>query len=121
MPNTALTSAEREQVLRRPSVAGKIVKWTLGILLLLLLGLFYGFVPWFLTGIATTNRFHFRDQNDGKTPKDLGMDYHGVAFTSSDGIPLKGWYIPVAPGSKPRGTIVYCHGLNRTRTEMLPE
>src|SRR5208337_158485 len=31
---------------------------------------------------------------------------------------LRGWYIPATSGA--RGTIVYCHGLNRTRTEMLP-
>ena len=31
----------------------------------------------------------------------------------------KGWYIP-AEGTA-RGTIIYCHGLNRTRIEMLPD
>jgi fermentation-respiration switch protein FrsA (DUF1100 family) len=99
------------------------MKWILGILVLLLVGFFYGFVPWFLTGIATTSRFHFRDPNDGKTPKEFGMDYHSVEFRSRDGIALKGWYIPggAAGGEQPRGTIVYCHGHNRTRVEMLPE
>jgi len=51
-------------------------------------------------------------------PKSYNLDFRWIAFTSSDGIPLKGWYIP-AEGPA-RGTIIYCHGLNRTRIEMLP-
>ena len=100
----------------------KIVKWVLGILIALLVGFLYGFVPWFLTGLATTNRFHFRDPNDGKTPKDFGMDFRAVEFRSSDDVLLKGWYIPASvPSGGARGTLIYCHGLNRTRVEMLPE
>lgn len=99
------------------------IKWTLGILVVLLLAFFYGFVPWFLTGIATTSRFHFPDVNDGKTPQSFGLEFSPVGFRSSDGILLKGWCIPatVPAGEKPRGTIIYCHGHNRTRVEMLPE
>lgn len=83
---------------------------------------FYAVVPWFLTGIATTNNFHFHDPNDSKTPKDFGMDFHPVEFHSTDGILLKGWYIPASvTAGEPRGTIVYAHGLNRTRVEMLPQ
>lgn len=91
--------------------------------LLILAGLvaifFLVVVPWFLTGIVTTSRFHFRDPNDGKTPRSYGLDFRWIEFSSSDGILLKGWYIPAAGDS--RGTIVYCHGHNRTRVEMLPE
>jgi len=99
------------------------VKWFLGVLVVLLLAFFYGFVPWFLTGIATTNRFHFPDANDGKTPQSFGLAFSSVEFRSSDGILLKGWYVPatVPVGEKPRGTIIYCHGHNRSRVEMLPE
>ena len=46
------------------------------------------------------------------------MKFDWVEFHSSDGIPLKGWYVPAS--GEARGTIVYCHGLNRTRVEMLP-
>jgi fermentation-respiration switch protein FrsA (DUF1100 family) len=75
-------------------------------------------VPWFFTGIITHRQYHFPDVNDGKTPKSYGLDFRWIEFTSPDGIPLKGWYIP-AEGVA-RGTIIYCHGLNRTRVEMLP-
>ena len=101
----------------------KAGKWVLGVLLVLLLGFFYGFVPWFLTSIATSGRFHYPDANDGKTPQSFGVAFSAVEFRSSDGILLKGWYIPATPpaGEKPKGTIIYCHGLNRTRVEMLPD
>ncbi|HEV2351458.1 MAG TPA: alpha/beta hydrolase [Terriglobia bacterium] len=99
----------------------KIFKWFLFTFLCCFFIFFYGVVPWFLTGITTSSGFHFHDPNDGKTPKDFGMDFHPIEFHSTDGILLKGWYIPAAADpSKARGTIVYAHGLNRTRIEMLP-
>ena len=76
------------------------------------------FVPWFFANVGTMRRYHYPDPNDGKNPKSYGMDFRWVAFSSLDGVALRGWYIP-APGEA-RGTIVYCHGLNRTRIEMLP-
>lgn len=76
------------------------------------------FVPWFFTNLATHGRYHYPDRNDGKTPISYNLKFDWVQFPSSDGILLKGWYIP-ADGSA-RGTIVYVHGLNRTRIEMLP-
>ncbi len=75
-------------------------------------------VPWFGTNIVTTFTFHFPDPNDGKTPQTYGLGFQWIRFNASDGIPLSGWYIP-GP-AKPRGTIIYCHGKNRTRIEMLP-
>jgi pimeloyl-ACP methyl ester carboxylesterase len=96
----------------------KVVKWILGIIVVCLLIFFYGFIPWFLTGIATTRRFHYRDHLDGNTPASFAMKYHDIDFKSSDGIDLKGWYVPAEGNAK--GTIVYVHGYNRTRVEMLP-
>jgi fermentation-respiration switch protein FrsA (DUF1100 family) len=75
-------------------------------------------VPWFFTSIITQRQYHFPDPNDGKTPISYKLKFSWIDFTSRDGISLKGWYIP-ADGTA-RGTIVYCHGLNRTRIEMLP-
>lgn len=75
-------------------------------------------LPWFFTSVVTHRRYHYPDPNDGKTPKSYGLDFRWVEFNSADGIPLRGWYIP-APGLS-HGTIIYVHGLNRTRVEMLP-
>ena len=93
----------------------KITRWVLFVLVCLFFVFFYGVVPWFLTGIATTSRFHFHDPNDGKTPKDFGMEFQTVEFHSTDGLLLKGWYVPAADPGVARGTIVYLHGHNRTR------
>lgn len=100
----------------------KITKWFLFVFLCCFFIFFYGVVPWFLTGITTSSGFHFRDPNDRKTPKDFGLDFHPVEFHTVDGILLRGWYIPApVTQGEARGTIIYTHGLNRTRVEMLPE
>lgn len=95
---------------------------TVKYVLLSLLGLILAFalvvVPWLFTHLITTARMHFPDPNDGKTPASFGMPFQSIEFRSSDGILLKGWYVPA--GEQARGTIVYCHGQNRTRVEMLP-
>ena len=96
----------------------RIVRTVILVLLALAALFFLVVVPWFLTGVITTRRFHFHDRNDGKTPQSFGFHYQSIEFHSSDGILLKGWYVPAGPDA--RGTIIYCHGLNRTRVEMLP-
>jgi fermentation-respiration switch protein FrsA (DUF1100 family) len=97
----------------------KVTRWILLLLIPLALVFFLAVMPWLVATVTTTNRFHFPDSNDRKTPRDFGMSYQEVEFVSTDGIRLKGWWIP-ADAQAPAGTIVYCHGQNRTRIEMLP-
>jgi fermentation-respiration switch protein FrsA (DUF1100 family) len=103
-------------------VAGRRVLQIIRNVLLVFTALFAIFMvvvlPWFGANIVTTFNFHFPDPNDGKTPKSYGLDFQWTQFESSDGIRLSGWYIPAQP--KARGTIIYCHGKNRSRIEMLP-
>lgn len=75
-------------------------------------------VPWFFMNLITTRKFPFHDPNAGKTPLSFGLKYQNIEFHSADGILIKGWYVPAGPHA--RGTIIYCHGHNRTRVEMLP-
>jgi fermentation-respiration switch protein FrsA (DUF1100 family) len=96
----------------------RIVRRVLIILVFLVAGFFLGFVPWFFSHIVTRGRFHYPDPNDGKSPTSYGLNARWVVFQATDGVALKGWYVPVE--GPPRGTIVYCHGLNRSRVEMLP-
>jgi alpha-beta hydrolase superfamily lysophospholipase len=96
----------------------QIIRNVILMLAALAAGFFFLLVPWFFANLATTRRYHYPDPNDGKTPLSYGMDFKWVEFPSSDGVALRGWYDPAA--SEARGTIVYCHGLNRTRIEMLP-
>lgn len=77
----------------------------------------FGWVPYFLGGIATIRRFQYSDrENAGLTPASFGLKFEEVSFTAADGVPLAGWWIPAADA---RGTVVLVHGLNRSRIEMV--
>jgi alpha-beta hydrolase superfamily lysophospholipase len=97
----------------------KVGKWFLILLVTLVIVFFVTIMPWAVATITTTNRFHFPDPNDGKAPASFGMQDEPVEFRSRDGIDLKGWWMP-ASGSTAAGTIIYVHGQNRTREEMMP-
>ncbi len=89
-----------------------------GLLVVAALLLFvFGWVPYFLGGMATTRRFQYNDrENAGLTPASFGLAFEEVAFKAGDGVPLSGWWVP-APNA--RGTVVLVHGLNRSRIEMV--
>jgi fermentation-respiration switch protein FrsA (DUF1100 family) len=77
----------------------------------------FGWVPWFLAGIATTRRFQFPDrENGGLTPASFQLAFEDLTFRSADGVELQGWWVP-APAAK--GTVIMAHGLNRSRIEMV--
>jgi pimeloyl-ACP methyl ester carboxylesterase len=87
---------------------------TIGLLFVLFA---FGWAPWFLGGLAATRRFQFPDrENGGLSPSSFGLAFDDVAFRSSDGVELRGWWIG-APAA--RGTVVMVHGLNRSRIEMV--
>ena len=46
-----------------------------------------------------------------ETPADRGLEYRDVEFTSADGIPLRGWYLP----SKNGAAIIAGHGIGGSR------
>jgi pimeloyl-ACP methyl ester carboxylesterase len=100
----------------------RVLGWIVGILIAIIIVFLYGVVPWFLSSFVTTNNFHFHEPNAGQTPASLGMPFRDTAFESRDHISLKGWYVPASlpGGGEAKGTIVYCHGLHRSRIEMLP-
>jgi dipeptidyl aminopeptidase/acylaminoacyl peptidase len=53
-----------------------------------------------------------------QTPEDYGIaDYRDVTFTASDGITLRGWYIPSENGA----AIILAHGHANNRQPLLPE
>ncbi len=89
-----------------------------GVFILVAVLLFlFGWVPYFLAGLATTRRFAYNDrENGGLTPASFGLVFEDVAFRSSDGVALSGWWVGAAA---PKGTVVMVHGLNRSRVEMV--
>ena len=53
------------------------------------------------------------------TPRDFGLAYEDVSFASSDGVPLKGWFVPTPSPSEV--TLILCHGRTDTRSVILPQ
>ncbi|HUL79972.1 MAG TPA: alpha/beta hydrolase [Vicinamibacteria bacterium] len=98
----------------------KILVWLRRIaaaVVVLLLLLVFGWVPYWLAGIATSRRYQFPDkENAGLTPATFDLAFEDVALRSADGVELKGWWVPIASA---KGTVVMVHGLNRSRIEMV--
>jgi uncharacterized protein len=44
-----------------------------------------------------------------RTPRDADLDYEDIEFEATDGVKLKGWFIPGA-GDGPRPAVVFVHG-----------
>lgn len=53
--------------------------------------------------------FYLPTHDEPSTPAKWGFKYENVDFTSADGTPLHGWFMP-ARGKKAKGTIVFSHG-----------
>lgn len=59
----------------------------------------------------------------GINPKDLGLDYEQVTFTTTDTIKITGWWIPAyakAAAGKPAKTIILLHGYPADKGNILP-
>ncbi len=55
-----------------------------------------------------------------ETPKDYGItNYQDITFTTSDGVTLSGWWLPVQASKKPLGTILLTHGVFKNRQQVL--
>jgi pimeloyl-ACP methyl ester carboxylesterase len=94
--------------------------WTRRVLLVLgiaLVAFVFGWVPYWLGGMATTRRFQFADrENAGLTPASFQLASEDISFKAPDGTELQGWWVPVADA---KGSVVLAHGLNRSRIEMV--
>jgi pimeloyl-ACP methyl ester carboxylesterase len=85
--------------------------------LVVLVLLIFGWVPYYLAGLATSRRFVYTDhENGGLTPASFALAFEDVSLRSADGVPLSGWWVGT-PAAK--GTVVMVHGLNRSRIEMV--
>jgi pimeloyl-ACP methyl ester carboxylesterase len=65
--------------------------------------------------LITNSRFRFPERGP-KTAEEVGLTVSTVDFMSSDGIPLRGWW---SEGDPSMPVILFVHGLNRSRVEML--
>lgn len=65
--------------------------------------------------LITNSRFRFPERGP-RTPEQVGLSVTPAEFASSDGIPFRGWW---SPGDSSKPVIIFCHGLNRSRLELL--
>lgn len=95
----------------------KALKWTGAGLLVTLAAFVFGWVPYWMGGLATTRRFQYNDkENAGLTPASFQLAYEDVSFRGKDDVTLRGWWVPAREA---RGSVVLLHGLNRSRIEMV--
>ena len=90
------------------------LKW-LGYILLAL------FVLWIVAGYLATmpivgNHPFWRRMR--ATPQDFVLNAEDVSFSSTDGIPLRAWFLPALGAS--RATVILAHGIDGNRSDMLP-
>lgn len=95
-----------------------MIKWLRRLILLavaLVLLFFFVVMPVGISYLITNSRFRFPERN-AKSPEELGLRITDVAFASSDGIALSGWW---QDGDPEMPTVIFVHGLNRSRQELL--
>lgn len=88
---------------------GRALRWAAaGVLLLAVLGVVgvSVYVGWSLT--------HAQPRPVDTDPSEFGLAYEAVEFQASDGILLRGWFIPAESGSR---TVIFAHGYTSNRLE----
>jgi pimeloyl-ACP methyl ester carboxylesterase len=94
----------------------RILKRVVITLIVLAVVLVFGVLPWGLAALVTSAGTRPMDRSLTQTPADFGAQFKDVEFRTSDGVNISGWLVP--SGDK-HTTIVYSHGLFRSRRELL--
>jgi uncharacterized protein len=100
----------------RPPRWRRILKRVLIALVILGVVLLFGVIPWGLAALVTSAGTRPMDRSLTETPSSFGVSFNDIEFQTSDGVRISGWHIP--SGEK-RVTIIYSHGLFRSRRELL--
>lgn len=103
------------------SISNRRVPRFLGLAFFAVLAGFFYFVYGILpekVGHSLVARSQLR-QALNQTPKDDGFRYQDMDFTASDGVSLKGWWMPSALSGSVKGTIILTHGVFKNRDQVL--
>jgi len=73
-------------------------------------------IPWGLAALVTSAKTRPMDRNLTDSPAFYGATFRDVEFQTADGVKLSGWLVP---GGAKHTTIIYSHGLFRSRRELL--
>ena len=80
-----------------------------------LLAVFYGVAGYLGSAEMIGDHPRWRGMNRG--PRDFDLLAETVSFRSTDGIPLKAWWLPAQ--GRPQATVIVAHGIDHTRQVML--
>lgn len=94
----------------------RILKRTVITLIIIAIVLVFGVFPWALAALVTGAKTRPMDRNLTETPADFGAQFKDIEFQTSDGVKISGWLVP---GGDKHVTIIYSHGLFRSRRELL--
>lgn len=94
----------------------RILKRVAVSLIVVAIVLFFGLIPWGLAALVTSARTGPMDRSLTETPADFGAQFRDVEFQTSDSVKISGWLVP---GGDKHATIIYSHGLFRSRRELL--
>ena len=94
----------------------RILKRVVISLIILAVVLVFGVFPWGLAWLVTSAKTRPMDRSLTETPASFGLQFKDVEFQTSDGVKISGWLVP---SRDKHATIVYSHGLFRSRRELL--
>jgi pimeloyl-ACP methyl ester carboxylesterase len=100
----------------RPRRWRRILKRVIITLLVLAVVLVFGVFPYLIAVLVTNAGTRPMDRALTETPATFGAQFKDVEFETSDHVRISGWLLP---SREKRATIVYSHGLFRSRRELL--
>lgn len=100
----------------RPPRWRRILKRVIVSLIILGVILFFGVIPFGLAMLVTSARTRPMDRKLTETPAEFGAQFKDVEFGTADGVRISAWLVP---SRGEHATIVYSHGLFRSRRELL--
>lgn len=108
--------ADADFITNRSDRRSRVPLWRWGFALVGCAILFYGVAGYLCTASQIGENPRWRGIHRG--PQDFGLTGEVVSLRSTDGISLKGWWLPSQGPA--RANVVIAHGLDHTRQVMLP-
>ncbi len=78
-----------------------------------------------LTGVTVVSwqagqaLLHPKRDGERATPSSMNLTWEWANFTTSDGVPIVGWWMPAEPGAA-NGTVIFLHGYSDAKAQGLP-
>ncbi len=63
-----------------------------------------------VAGAGCSSLLFYPEPGQPFTPREAGLDYRDVYFTTADGVRLHAWWLPAKAGMAVKGTVLHLHG-----------